>query len=240
METPINYSLRITLHKTTDPVVSRLLTIPGDMFFEELHQVIEAAFGWADEEEPYTSWVFRVCHRDPVKISNVENHGGAMTAYSTKRSKGYNITPALLHTTTQVSEMFGPANSSYGRYWTYDYGPSKHHHAIEVEGITSEDASGKIRFVKGHGLIAHKAWQFGDLRRAKDVEGQVKSTDTVDTKIEERLDSVQQAYELRKADEAGKDVPERPRKRSKTHDVKGLIGENDEALFVADGGEEGA
>lgn len=205
------FTIRITLHKTTKPVVSRLLIIPDDLLFEELHLAIEAAFDWFDPKDRCTSWKFLLCNRDPLKISNPDNYSGSLTAYYTQPNHGYEIQPALLHTTTPVSELFAPANMGYSRYWTYEYGISKYHHAIEVvqAGEQRQQFRGKIECVEQVGMISFKAWQFGDMRRANAVEGQTLSSERVDIGTHDRLERVQEAYQSRKRDE------KRPFKRCK-------------------------
>ena len=43
-----NFLLQVTLLKTTNPVVSRLLSVPVNINFWELHEATEANFGWND------------------------------------------------------------------------------------------------------------------------------------------------------------------------------------------------
>lgn len=45
-----NFLLQVTLPKTSDPVVSRLLSVPPDEDFEGLQEPIDAAFDRSEEE----------------------------------------------------------------------------------------------------------------------------------------------------------------------------------------------
>lgn len=207
----MSFTLRVTLHKTTKPVVSRLLSIPDDLTFEELHQTIEAAFDWADPADPCTSWKFLLCNRDPLKISNPEIQDGTLSAYYTHPNRGYGIQPALLHTTTPINEFFAPANMGYSKYWSYSYNIARFHHAIEIVQASGRrpHVRGKIECIEQTGMIGYKVWQFGDMRRVRDVERQTLSSSWVDEGTHERLERVQEVYQSRKQDE------ERPFKRCK-------------------------
>ena len=57
MSEPLNgYLLYIEVDDTNDPVVSRFLRVPAALTFQELHETIQVAFGWAT----YHLWQFEL------------------------------------------------------------------------------------------------------------------------------------------------------------------------------------
>ena len=64
-----NYLLFVNLCGTYDPSITRLLSVPPELTFDKLHDVLQIAFGWTDSH----MHTFRVEERDPVGQRRGEN-----------------------------------------------------------------------------------------------------------------------------------------------------------------------
>jgi len=53
---PGNYLFLVRLRLTTDPPISRFLSVPSHFTFEQFHEVLQVAFGWAN----YHMYTFKV------------------------------------------------------------------------------------------------------------------------------------------------------------------------------------
>lgn len=158
-----NFLLRVTLCGTDDPAVSRMLSVPSQATFAELHEAVAVAFGW--NVEPCTSWLFKGAP-NPVTISdNVDKLFTYFAALWTAPDHGYNVTPAQRGTQLAVGTYMKEytKEASLGKYWVYDYNISRYPHAIEVIKTLANDPAGKIMCVGGYGHITRNAWQFAKL-----------------------------------------------------------------------------
>ena len=199
-----NYLLKITLCKTTNPTVTRLLSIPADLHFSELHNAIAAAFGW--DTEPCRFWIFRSWKEDPAKNCDSLKFRGSVVVYSTPSDGGSGLKPTSLKTGSRVSDKMkkdGP-----GRYWAYEYDMSRLHHAIEVvDSIDDDQQRGKLACLGGQGQIGRQAWQFADLAGAEGVVVAGKSAWDLDMQaLNKRLAIVQEWVEKRREGEREKAV----------------------------------
>lgn len=196
-----NFLLRLTLVKTTNPTVTRLLTVPSTLTFAELHSSIAASFGWDANSDPCNSWLFRLWGEDPVKFCDQSKYKGATAVYCTTPESGLNILPGNMKTETTVGSLFHKEGS--GRYWTYDYSVSRFHHAIEVVDMTFDDKKSKISCLGGQGSISRKAWQFADMTNVDGVSIGAKSSWDMDMgELNAKLSVVQKSFEMRKEREA--------------------------------------
>jgi len=195
-----NFLLKITLIKTIDPTVTRLISIPIDLTFTELHLAIAAAFDWNDA---CTAWLFRIWSADPVQYCDQLKHKGGLAIYRTAPGFGYELKPTSLRTNAKVGQYLKKEGS--GKFWTYDYDVSRLHHAIEVVDTVNDDQGGIIACLGGQGQVIRKAWQYADLGGLEGVTVGAKSTWDLDMRLlNQRLKSVQDAYEVRKENEAMK------------------------------------
>ena len=192
-----NLLLEITLEKTDDPCVSRLLSVPGDLLFKELHETIAAAFGWADPAEPCHSWKFTLHDAADSELRRL--------IYYTDPSKGFGIYPHKANTGEILNDML-----YFDEVWGYHYGifPNKHKMTVkELELL----GTGKISCIGGQGNIEHNAWQFEDHCSFRDVISVERSNWECDmVEVSRRVNVVQVAYERRKG---GNDEP--PNRRTK-------------------------
>ena len=210
------YLIKITLHNTSDPMVSRLLSVPGEAQFSELHEAIAAAFGW--DCEPCTSWSFQNTKKSPLVASPVP---GDVAIYYTFPDQGYDITPSRLHDQDRLDEWMGL--ETHYRFWLYDYNISRHHHAIEVMEIGTVDGLSKIRWMGGQGSINRKAWQFGNFNGKKGVTGGRSSWEFDMTSTHKNMELVQAKYEKRTADEAVVHMDETPVRKDDDDDDDDVV-----------------
>ncbi len=195
-----NFLLKITLVKTTDPTVTRLISVPFDLTFAELHLAIAAAFGW---EDACTTWLFRIWSADPVQHCDQLKNKGGVAIYCTAPGFGFEVKPMSLRTDVKIGQQFKKEGS--GRFWTYDYDISRFHHAIEVVDTLNDDQRGTIGSLGGQGQVSRKVWQYADLGGLEGVTVGAKSTWDLDMRLlNQRLKGVQDAYEQRKGNEATK------------------------------------
>lgn len=201
-ETQFRISIKLT--NTSDPVVTRLISVPGDLNVKEFHCVIKAVFDL--DQMTCNSYWFRPCIRDPLSYSNALSveYDNARTVYYTKSGEGFNIEPAHLNTHLPIKKLFETASDSILRFWTYCFEISRFHHAIEILQRGRAKTS-HILFLGGSGHISYNAWQLRDLGALKGVRGPVQSTWGFDVfSVQKRLAKVQKRYYSR----TEKDAPE--------------------------------
>ena len=151
-----NLLLQIYLCNTPEPTVNRMLSVPSQMTFTELHETIAVAFAWTTE--PCTSWVFKTVIPDPTHAPQETK----FTAFWTAPDQGYNMVPT--HHGTHLAIGLCMEKARVGRYWTYDYNMSKERHAIKViDTLTAADLAPKVACVGGFGHIDRKLWQLASL-----------------------------------------------------------------------------
>ena len=196
-----SFLLKITLVKTKNPIVFRLLNIPSTLTFTELHCAIAGSFGWASLNDLPSCWLFRLWTGDPVKhCDQVKKYQHSLAAYSTAES--FALTPRQLKTDANIGDFF--KKEGLGRYWAYEYEISRFHHAVEVVAITDNEP-GRIACLGGQGSIGRKAWQLADLAGVEGLTTVAKSAWDFDTtQLNARLNVVQNAWEMR--NEAAVDV----------------------------------
>lgn len=193
-----NFLLKITLVKTTNPTVTRLISVPFDLTFTELHGAIAAAFGW---EDACIAWLFRIWSADPVQYCDQLKNKGGVAIYCTAPGFGIEVRPMSLRTESKIGQHL--KKEGLGKFWTYDYDISRFHHAIEVVDTLNDDQKGTIGCLGGQGQVSRKAWQYADLGGLEGVTVGAKSTWDLDMKsLNQRLKIVHDAYEQRKEDEA--------------------------------------
>ena len=157
-----NILLLIILCKTDKWTVNRLLSVPSEMNFTELHEAIAAAFGWSIE--PCTSWVFNMADQDPLiatKGHNAKKLKTTFTAFWTTPDQEYDVMPAQQG--TQLAVGMYMKTTPVGKYWTYDYNISKQPHALRVMDTLTDGQAPKLTCLGGFGNISRKTWQFASL-----------------------------------------------------------------------------
>ena len=194
--TPKGYILKITLLMTTNPEVHRLLSVPSDLHFAELHTLIAAAFGWnADGKDPCTSWIFRATAGPPAE--HVERrHDRNVVVYTIDHPGGAGTTPIeppQLNADRSIVEFLTTC-----RWWTYEDYLSRHRHGIEILKYI-KDSSPDIGYRGGQGSINRVAWQLRELKYVSGVkavkgsswelemEGMLAAIKAVDNAYKERL-----------------------------------------------------
>ena len=150
-----NLLLQISLCNTPEPTVSRMLSVPSQMTFTELHEAIAVAFGWTIE--PCTSWVFKTVIQDPVNAPKEMK----FTAFWTAPDQGCNMVPT--HRGTQLAIGLCMERARFRTYWTYDYNISIERHAIKVIDTLTASPAREVACVGGFGHINRKLWQLASL-----------------------------------------------------------------------------
>ena len=150
-----NLLLQVSLCNTPEPAVSRMLSVPSQMTFTELHEAIAVAFGW--NIEPCTSWVFNTVDQDPVDLPKKIK----FTAFWTAPDQGCNM--VLTHRGTQLAIGLCMEKAQFRRDWTYDYNISNERHAIKVIDTLTASTASKVACVGGFGHINRKLWQLASL-----------------------------------------------------------------------------
>lgn len=203
-----NFLLKITLVKTTNPTMTRLISTPADLQFNELQLTIAAAFGW---DKTCFSWVFRMWTEDPVKHNDSQRNKSNVAIYCTSDGFDAAIEPSKLGTQSTVTDKLKTVG--LGRFWTYDFNISRFPHAIEVVDLLNDEHKAKIGFIGGQGQLERKAWQFADLAGVDGVIRAARSGWDLDMgQVNARLKAMQEeVYEKRKnsesAQKAGKKKP---------------------------------
>ena len=106
------YQIKVSI-KYIEPVIWRRLRIPGNITFQQLHQIVQAAFGWLD----YHLYKFE-CNKIVVTIPDDD--------YAPGELYGEDITE-LNSKITKINELFD-ANDSCE--YEYDFGDSWEHEII--------------------------------------------------------------------------------------------------------------
>ena len=202
------YLIKITLYNTSDPIVSRLLSVPGETQFSEFHEAIAAAFGW--NSELCTSWSFQNTKRSQFVASSVP---GDFALHFTVPDQSYDIIPSRLDDHHKVNEWMGLESSCrywLYDYWLYDYDISCHYHAIEVVDVRVDDGPSKIRCLGGQGSIKRKVWQFEKFNGQKGVTAGKSSREFDIASTQKNMESMQAKYKKRTTDEAVVQMDETP------------------------------
>ena len=149
-----NLLLHITLCNSGKPNVSRLLVVPSQMTFTELHEAIAVAFGW--NSEPCTSWMFKMVDGDPLTVTKRDGPNKlkvTFAAYWRHPDQGYDVTTDELISGTQVPVGLYMKKARSRKYWTYDYNISIQPHAIEVINHVENYQRTELGCVGGYGYI---------------------------------------------------------------------------------------
>lgn len=163
-----SYLLQVTLLKTRNPTVSRLLSVPASINFDMLHYAIQSVFGWVPEHTLNGHWrpeyTFKVVKNNPFVNEYPERMEGLLLlqmngcegqeldldtdAHETRDSK-----------IVQLSEVF----SDFGfreKSLIYDY-DQDFVHAIQVLGRSGFDSEDKVTCLGGQGFTTQKVWRQG-------------------------------------------------------------------------------
>ena len=213
-----NVILQITLLETKDPMVIRLLSVPTDLTFLELHNVIEASFGWRkedgknerDDEVSFSVVDGHPQHHDRPKLMSIVLELLAWTVNPhfdeiliddiaiRHVEGGYNWKRRSCHT-TKLYQVFGDLHYRE-KSMIYDY----HHgllHSLKVQGTSAHSTGGKTLCLGGQGHITKRAWFLG--RRSDDddlIHGCRSSTWVIDMDdVVARVNAVEEERLARKA-----------------------------------------
>ncbi|KAG8930953.1 hypothetical protein FRC02_003431 [Tulasnella sp. 418] len=122
-----NFVIRATLHGTTNPTISRILSVPHDLDFGEFHQVLQVAFGWARTH----------LYEFAVKTADCPHIGSGMlvplegTLYYILDDSDPDESGRRLRYSDEVRLFEILGNSELRLEYTYDMGDN-HTHIIEV------------------------------------------------------------------------------------------------------------
>ena len=209
-----NLLLQITLCNTPEPCLNRMLSVPSQMTFTELHEAIGVAFGW--NTEPCTSWVFKRMDQNPLKITKRDNSKSLKTTFSAFwMAVGQGYTPAQYMDGTQVGVGQHMNTAQAKRYWTYDYNISNQPHMIKVIGTLTDDP--KLKCLGGLGYVDRNLWQSsGFIGLASMVKSLDRNLVCDVAALNAELQKVQERFEERKRLKAtvAVDPKDSPKKRT--------------------------
>lgn len=187
-----NFLLQITLLKTSNPVVSRLLSVPADITFWELHEAIEACFGWtgnfiAEEESDFPK--FMVVKEVTFEAERVENLDVLLDLVcegddSDVNGDGFpSMKCVRLH---EVLDNFRFRENLIN--YAYD---ESFFHVIQVLGRSVGNPSDRIVCLGGQGFTTQKLWERGRTARHEAVHGGPSSWDLDLDEVHARVQEVE-------------------------------------------------
>jgi hypothetical protein len=154
----LNYLINITLLKTSNPRVSRTLSIPPGVTFYDLHYAIEAAFGWGQadggpDENHFPT--FKVVHGNPHEAANYALMTAALRLELEPDDPDDELRDVASTTFHHILDDFRYRE----KFITYDYdGIAQYPHVIQVLG-KSPDATNTMNFcIGGQGYTTLNAW----------------------------------------------------------------------------------
>lgn len=127
------YQIKVSI-KGIKPVVWRRLKIPGNITFQQLHQIIQASFGWLD----YHLYKFEY-NKTVVTIPNDD--------YAPGELYGEDITE-LDSMTTMINEPFGTCERCL---YEYDFGDCWEHEIIIEKSLKDTKKNSIPECIKGSG-----------------------------------------------------------------------------------------
>ena len=167
-----HFLLQITLLKTSNPVVSRLLSVPATITFWELHEAIEACFGWtgnfiAEEESDFPT--FMVIKGNAFEAERVEHLDvllGLVTEGDDSDVNGDGFPSMKRVRLHEVLDNFRFRENLIN--YAYD---ESFFHVIQVLGRSVGKPSDRIVCLGRQGFTTQKWWDRGRTARHKTVHG---------------------------------------------------------------------
>lgn len=150
-----DYLVLITLIGTSDPVVTRTLSVPISSTFEALHQCIAAAFGWkvpgVFEEQ---TWTFFVLKEDPLPTELPSIDRPLLRLYD---GACVDDRDDFRYTMVNVYGIFHDLRYR-GKAMVYSTTGANDLHLLKVIGRSSDPCTHQITCVGGQGRIPFVPW----------------------------------------------------------------------------------
>ena len=187
-----HFLLQITLLKTSNPVVSRLLSVPATITFWELHEAIEARFGWtgnfiAKEESDFPTFI--VVKGNAFEAERVEHLDvllGPVTEGDDSDVNGDGFPSMKRVRLHEVLDNFRFRENLIN--YAYD---ESFFHVIHVLGRSIEKPNDRIVCLVRQGFTTQKLWDRGRTARHKTVHGGSSSWDLDLDEINARVQEVE-------------------------------------------------
>lgn len=184
------FLLQVTLLKTSNPVVSRLLSVPPNATFEMLHKAIEAAFDWSEDETSHGASfpLFSIVQGNPFEfkspkgmkvIVHIANDGDYVF------EDGDEIWDPCL---TKMDQVFDDLRFRE-KFVIYDY-YCGFFHVVQLLGRSGYSTKGKVLCIGGQGYTTQKTWDQGRTADHADASGGLSSWELSLGKIRARVEQL--------------------------------------------------
>lgn len=156
--TRMNYLVQVNVIGTSNPVVTRLLSIPSTATFEGLHHAIEAALGWNGSEYEDGVYSFKVIDGDPF-IDERDDHTNSLLAiyeYDSENRGYHSIGDASAVELQRVFDSY--KYREHDLRYTYNgqlEGPT---HVLQVLGRSAFTTGAEVVCLGGQGHISLRVW----------------------------------------------------------------------------------
>ena len=155
-----NYLVQATVVGTSNPVVTRLMSIPADATFEALNSILDAAFGWREQQPGPFRYSFRVIEGNYITIDKDEYPNILLTIYECDESHScrncHTIGGAADVKLNQVFDSY--QYREHDLVHTYDRDLKGPMHAVHVLGRTLSTTNGKAVCLGGQGHTWMRMW----------------------------------------------------------------------------------
>lgn len=154
----LNYLVQVTVVGTSNPAVTRLISIAATATFDALHKAIEAAFGWEMEEGDGGIYSFEVIEGNPFARHQDDWENTLLAIWESESAEsGYhtlgNAPMVELH---KVFDNFEYREHGLKHAYNGPFeGPKQ---AIQVLGRTTSAMGKKAVCLGGQGHTSLKAW----------------------------------------------------------------------------------
>lgn len=184
------FILQITLLKTSNPIVSRLLSVPHHATFETLHKAIEAAFDWNEEETSHGASfpLFSIVQGNPFELKSPK---GMKVILHIANDGDYIFEdedeiwdPCL----TKMDQVFDDLRFRE-KYVIYDY-YCGFFHVVQLIGRSDYSTKGRVLCIGGQGYTTQKTWDQGRTADHADARGGLSSWELNLGKVRTRVEQL--------------------------------------------------
>ena len=167
--------VKVTLLKTANPVVSRVLAVSNEANFDDLHHGIAASFCWNEEDryekDPATirfdvtrdNPFGQLCPENCTKIRSFIDNGDTPDEFDEDSDDEEDLSGL----SWKVRTVFRDPKFRQ-RYMIYEY-DREMCHAVELLGRSPHNTPGKVFCVGGEGSITQNAWNAGRKNERSNV-----------------------------------------------------------------------
>lgn len=189
------FLLQITLLKTSNPVVSRLLCVPTNITFWELHEAIEASFGWTGNQISKNTSAFpnfMVVKGNPFEAERVEDLDILLDLLPGLEPNDVNTGDPDGYPSTEIVRL-GEVLDNFRfreKFINYAY-DEDFFHVIQLLGRSIGTPGDRIVCLGGQGFTTQKVWDQGRTARHGAVHGGPSSWDLDLDEVNARVEEVE-------------------------------------------------